>query len=243
MATLESGRAAAQPTPAASLPFGSQQYRDHFRATTVDRVGGRLGGKLYALVNLAVLLTILTALVVAMPAWPAHFLLLLPAYFLFINGLEYALHRFPMHRKMKGAEMVYEHVTIHHNFYCDRNFYFEEPRDFYAAILPYYIFIGLSVVIAVASGLVYLIGGLDDAMFFALCGYGYYLLYELLHFSYHAGENAFVKKLPFIRKFSRAHILHHQAKLMAHYNFNITFPIWDWLLGTSYKGPKPDGLP
>lgn len=240
MATLESGQAAALSKAAMTLPFGSKEFRDHFRATTVDRFGGRVGGRLYALANLLLLLSIMAALALAIPTWQLHFLALLPIYFLFNNGLEYALHRFPMHRKTKGFEVVYEHVTIHHNFYADRTFYFEEPRDYFAAILPYYIFIGLSVVIGLSSGIVHLVAGFDDALFFALCGYGYYLLYELLHFSYHASEGSYVKRLPFIKRLARAHILHHQVKLMAHYNFNITFPIYDCLLGTSYTGPIPD---
>lgn len=206
-------------------------------------MAGRLNGALYALANFLILIAIIGALVIAIPSYEPYFLLLLPAYFLFVNGIEYTLHRFPMHHKTKGFEVVYEHVTIHHNFFADRNFYFEEPKDFYAAILPYYIFIGLTLVITAVSGLIYVGFGLNNALFFTLVAYAYYLLYELLHFSYHTSENSFVKKIPFLKGLARQHILHHQTRLMAHYNFNITFPIFDWLFNTSYKEKDSVSMP
>lgn len=223
----------------ASLKFGSTEYRNFFR----NHLAGKLNGNLYVLINFLVLVSIIVTLAMSIPKYEPYFLLLLPGYFLFTNGLEYVLHRYPMHHKTPGFMVVYEHVTIHHNFYANRDFYFEEPRDYYAAVLPFYIFIGLTVVIAGVSGLIYLGFGLSNALFFALVAYCYYLTYEVLHFSYHMPADSLVKKLPFINGLSRAHILHHQTQLMAHYNFNITFPIFDWLLKTSYKDKDPGSLP
>lgn len=217
----------ASSTPS-SLPFGSAQYRQHFR----EQVTGRIPGPAYALLVLVLLVVIITALALLIPKYEPYFLVLLPAYFLFVNWLEYLLHRYPMHRKTRGMEVVYEHVTIHHNFYANEYFYFEEPRDYYAAILPWYIFIGLTVVIAAVSGMIYLFFGMSNALFFALVAYSYYLLYEILHFSYHTSEKSWVKKLPFINHLARRHIVHHRTSAMAHYNFNITFPIFDRVYGT-----------
>jgi hypothetical protein len=223
----------------ASLKFGSAEYRGFFR----NHLAGRLNGNLYVLINFSVLLAIILTLAISIPRYEPYFLLLLPCYLLFTNWLEYVLHRYPMHHKTPGFMVVYEHVTIHHNFYANRDFYFEEPRDYYAAVLPFYIFIGLTLVITAVSGLIYLGFGLSNALFFALIAYCYYLTYEVLHFSYHMPANSFVKRMPFINGLSRAHILHHQTQLMARYNFNITFPIFDWVFKTSYRGPKPEDIP
>ncbi|HEY1092021.1 MAG TPA: hypothetical protein VGE47_13090, partial [Burkholderiaceae bacterium] len=122
MKNVEVGGFAERAETSDTLPFGSQQYREHFRANTIHRFGGRLGGRLYAAANLLLLSGILLAIALAMPHWESSFLYLLPAYFIFINWLEYVLHRYPMHRKTKGFMIVYEHVTIHHNFYADKNF-------------------------------------------------------------------------------------------------------------------------
>ena len=228
----------ADPT-GATLPFGSAAYRSFFR----NHLAGKLNGNLYVLANLSLLVAIIAALALSVPKYEPYFWVLLPGYFMFVNGVEYVLHRYPMHHKTPGFMVVYEHVTTHHNFYANKDFYFEEPRDYYAAVLPYYIFIGLTVVIGSVSGVIYLGFGLSNALFFALVAYSYYLTYEVLHFTYHMPADSFMKKLPFINSLARAHILHHQTKLMAHYNFNITFPIYDRILGTSYKGPMPDALP
>lgn len=223
---------AASASASSRAPFGSEQYRQLFR----EEVGGRLGGRWYALLSLVVLVGIISALFMSMGVFGVRHLILLPIFFLVANGIEYFLHRYPMHRRMPGLTRLYEHVTIHHNFYADEKFYFEDPRDYYAAILPPYIFVGLSVLIAICSSVVYFLFGRDDALFFALVAYGYYLLYEILHFSYHAGDTSFVRAMPWIKGLARRHIEHHQVKKMAHYNFNITFPIFDKLMGTELKG-------
>ena len=214
-----------------SLPFGSEQYRQHFR----DHLAGPIPGPIYALLVLCLLIAIIVGLALSIPRYEPYFLVLLPAYFLFTNWLEYLLHRFPMHRKTPGMEIVYEHVTIHHNFYANEHFYFEEPRDIYAAILPWYIFIGLTLVIGAVSGLIYFFFGLSNGLFFALVAYSYYLLYEILHFSYHTPADGWVKQLPFIGSLAQRHVVHHRTNAMAHYNFNITFPIFDRVYGTLDK--------
>jgi hypothetical protein len=216
-------------------PFGSLEYRTRFR----EDVGKRMSGTYYALTILITLAIIISTLGFFLVShFSLYIVLLLPAYFLFDNLLEYILHRFPMHHKMKNFEMVYEHVTIHHNFYYGEHFYFEEPRDYYAAILPRYIFLGLTAVITVVSLILWPLFGLGHAVFFAMTAYSYYLLYELLHFSYHSPESSFLKKLPFVRRLSRQHILHHRSRDLANYNFNITFPIFDFVFGTRYKGKE-----
>lgn len=228
---VSGGQVALEARPAAAA-FGSEQYRREFR----EEVGGRLDGRWYAGIYLVILLAIIAVLFANVDSFGLRHLVLLPVFFLVANGIEYFLHRYPMHRKVPGLTRLYEHVSIHHNFYANEKFYFEEPRDYYAAILPAYIFVGLSVLIGLCAGAVYFLFGRDDAIFFALVAYGYYLLYELLHFSYHAGDSGLVKAVPWIRNLSRRHIEHHQTKRMAHYNFNITFPVFDKLMGTELKG-------
>jgi sterol desaturase/sphingolipid hydroxylase (fatty acid hydroxylase superfamily) len=38
----------------------------------------------------------------------------------------------------------------------------------------------------------------------------------------------------------RHHQTHHDPALMAQWNFNITFPVADWFLGTTYRAPPTD---
>ena len=66
---------------------------------------------------------------------------------------------------------------------------------------------------------------------------GMYLVYEFMHFCCHVDENCFVKYCPFVNTLRRHHTAHHNARLMMEVNMNLTFPIADWLFGTS--GPRP----
>jgi sterol desaturase/sphingolipid hydroxylase (fatty acid hydroxylase superfamily) len=60
-----------------------------------------------------------------------------------------------------------------------------------------------------------------------------YLIYEFMHFCCHVEENWFVRNCPFVNTLRRHHTAHHNARLMMETNMNLTFPIADWLFGTS----------
>ena len=60
-----------------------------------------------------------------------------------------------------------------------------------------------------------------------------YLIYEFMHFCCHIDENRFVRYCPFVNTLRRHHTAHHNSELMMEKNMNLTFPIADWLFGTS----------
>ena len=60
-----------------------------------------------------------------------------------------------------------------------------------------------------------------------------YLTYEFMHYCCHVDENWFVRYCPFVNTLRRHHTAHHNSRLMMEVNMNLTFPISDWLFGTS----------
>jgi sterol desaturase/sphingolipid hydroxylase (fatty acid hydroxylase superfamily) len=72
---------------------------------------------------------------------------------------------------------------------------------------------------------------------FLITAIGYFLLYEWMHLSYHLPEESKITQSRFIRALKRHHKTHHNQALMNDYNFNITFPIWDGIMGTAYRQP------
>jgi sterol desaturase/sphingolipid hydroxylase (fatty acid hydroxylase superfamily) len=42
--------------------------------------------------------------------------------------------------------------------------------------------------------------------------------------------------IPGARAAREHHRLHHDKALMGRYNFNVVFPLWDWICGTTSKG-------
>ena len=60
-----------------------------------------------------------------------------------------------------------------------------------------------------------------------------YLIYETFHYCCHVHENWFVRNMPFINTIRRHHTAHHNQGIMMKYNMNLTFPIADWVMGTT----------
>jgi hypothetical protein len=67
-------------------------------------------------------------------------------------------------------------------------------------------------------------------------GMAYFLNYEWLHFAYHCDPASLAGRWPGVQRLRRLHRDHHDPTLMTHYNFNITYPVGDWMFGTRYKG-------
>ncbi len=221
--------------------FATQAYRDYFRTDFIEKDGasrfmGIKNGTTYMIIVFSMLTVIPLALVLLISRFYWYFILLCPVYFLICNAFEYVLHRYPMHEKMKGLGFLYEHLTVHHSFFYNDTYYYEQPRDYMAVFLPLLYFSFITLVFSMASLTVYAVAGLDNALFFAVVAYTYYLMYEVMHFSYHAKTGGFFKSIPWVEKSARLHLYHHRIDLMNKYNFNITFPIFDRLFNTIYKG-------
>jgi Ketopantoate hydroxymethyltransferase len=60
-----------------------------------------------------------------------------------------------------------------------------------------------------------------------------HMLYEFMHFCCHVEENWFVRYTPFINTIRRHHTAHHDQSLLMEVSMNLTFPISDWMFGTS----------
>jgi sterol desaturase/sphingolipid hydroxylase (fatty acid hydroxylase superfamily) len=60
-----------------------------------------------------------------------------------------------------------------------------------------------------------------------------YLNYEFFHMCCHVKDDRIVKHIPFINTIRRHHISHHNTAIMMEKNFNLTYPIADWLFGTT----------
>jgi hypothetical protein len=108
-----------------------------------------------------------------------------------------------MHHKKQGMNTVYEHVTIHHNFFSNENYFYKEPRDYYAVLLPSYVFLGFLILISTVGFGIAKFAGHNEAWFFALIAFIYYWLYEVMHFAYHSRSEYF-KFLPAIDVCSQA---------------------------------------
>jgi hypothetical protein len=62
---------------------------------------------------------------------------------------------------------------------------------------------------------------------------GIYLNYEFFHWGCHVKDDSIVRRVPFMNTIRRHHIAHHNQAIMMEKNFNLTYPIADWLFATT----------
>jgi hypothetical protein len=227
------------------IPFGSNEFRECFRNTYIkDEAGARFigikNGRLYIALVAIILVSIPTFIYLQIDTFSLRHVALIPLYFLICNLIEYLVHRYPIHKKLKGAGFMYEHVTVHHNFYTDTLYYFEKWEDMMAVFLPILYFLFISVIITALSGFIAFLFHVNEGLIFMFVAYTYYLMYEVLHFSYHTKNDSLIKKMPYMKKLAQFHLEHHNPKLMNNYNFNISFPIFDTIFKTRFIAQKID---
>jgi hypothetical protein len=160
--------------------------------------------------------------------------LTIPLAFLYANLVEYSGHRWVMHRKVRGLGLVYErHAGQHHRFFTDQHMALEGWRDCKVVLFPAVLMVFYFGAFAVPLGLLLAwLATANVALLFVIVALGYYLNYELLHLAYHLPEGSRLLRLPFLMRLRRLHHRHHEPALMAQANFNITYPIGDWVFGT-----------
>lgn len=152
------------------------------------------------------------------------------------NFVEWAMHKYVMHRLIDvfALRAIYDrHTRQHHQYFTDTEYTIDTTREFRIVFFPWRV---LTVLIVSGSAL----GYLASMIFNPNVGYilfitmiGHYLIYETFHYCCHVHENWFVRNMPFVNTIRRHHAAHHNLGIMMHKNMNLTFPIADWIMGTS----------
>ncbi len=160
--------------------------------------------------------------------------LALPLSFLYANLAEYVGHRFPMHRPYRGLGLIYKrHAGQHHRFFTDQAMAYEQWRDLRAVLFPpllvLFFFGGFGLP---AWFLLDWLASANVAWLFIATAIAYFLNYEVFHAIYHLPDDHPLAGLPLVRRLQWLHRHHHDTRVMARVNFNISYPIGDWLFGT-----------
>ena len=157
--------------------------------------------------------------------------------FLVANFVEYFGHRIPMHNRILMGIMFHRHTGEHHQFFTEECMTCRSTRDYKIVLFPpVMLFVYLGVVAAPIGTAFYFFYNLNAAMLCVIMAMLYFLQYETLHFCYHLDEDAWAARLPVIRQLREHHRIHHAQQLMNSYNFNITWPIADFVFGTIFRG-------
>lgn len=156
-------------------------------------------------------------------------------FFLLCPFAEWALHRYIMHRPFKILFWwlrypFRSHALVHHNIYKADHTYHVQPGD-----------TGEKIPMAWWNSLVIVaIGCTMISSYFNYFGwkwlplalvimFGYYGVYEYIHWCMHLPKDRRVEMWWVFRKLNGHHLLHHRYM---HKNFNVVFPLADLVFGT-----------
>jgi hypothetical protein len=160
--------------------------------------------------------------------------LIVPLAFTGANIFEWWIHRYVMHRPVKGFMGIYKrHTLAHHQFFTEEEPTFDSTKDYRITFFPPYALATFICMTIVPAWITAQIWSANAAWLLMCTTTAIYLNYELFHMCCHVKNDWLVKHLPFINTIRRHHISHHNTSIMMEKNFNLTYPIADWLFGTS----------
>jgi hypothetical protein len=152
------------------------------------------------------------------------------------NFIEWGMHKYVMHRRIDvfALRAIYErHTREHHQYFTDNDVTIDTVREFRIVFFPWRVLIVLGVVGGALGWTAAQLVNANAGYILYLTMVGHYVLYETFHFCCHVHENAFVRHMPFVNTIRRHHTAHHNQGIMMHKNMNLTFPVADWIMGTS----------
>jgi hypothetical protein len=161
-------------------------------------------------------------------------LLTIPLTFIYTNLFEYLGHRYPMHHRTRFLHAVFKRHTLqHHHFFTSDYMDFDTINDFKIVLFPPVLLVFFSVFFVLPIfAVLYYFFSLNVALLYVATTLGYYLNYEWFHMAYHLPQTHLIYKIPGIQALRKLHYRHHDPHNMDKYNFNISYPVFDFIFRT-----------
>jgi hypothetical protein len=206
-------------------------FRERFRE---ENIGKNYSGKLHFVFITVWCLAGISVCVfyIHQPTWKQ--VLIIPLTFLYTNLFEYIGHRFPMHHQYQSLKAVFKRHTVqHHHFFTNEHMNCDSVNDFKIILFPPVLLIFFSLFfVAPIFAFIFYFFSLNAALIYVATTLAYYLNYEWFHLAYHLPETNLVYHIPGLRALRSLHHNHHNHKLMDKHNFNISYPVFDFIFGS-----------
>jgi hypothetical protein len=218
------------------LPAELTAFRDRYRSSVIGRYYNGFAHLAFVVVGSLVVIGLAISFVRA-PTWLDW--LCIPVTFLAANVVEFLGHRGPMHRRFRWLGLIFHrHTHEHHRFFPDEWVTCRSQKDFKIVLFPPVMLLFYLGSVAFPIGLLlYFFHTQNTSCFYVATTTFYFMSYEVLHFTYHLDEQTLVARLPVIRFLRKHHRVHHRTDLMTKHNFNINWPVADFIFGTIYRPP------
>jgi hypothetical protein len=165
--------------------------------------------------------------------------LFVPLVFVAVNFNEWHIHRNILHRRTWPLEVLFwRHTPEHHVVFVRDDMAMRSTREFRLVLIPAYGIVAIFVTtLPITLGL-WLLASHNLAALWVATTMGYTVAYEWLHLSYHLPAESRIGRSPLVRALRRNHAAHHTPELMQRWNFNVTIPLADWVLGTIHPSTR-----
>jgi len=164
-------------------------------------------------------------------------LLTVPVVLVLVNLNEWHIHRNVLHRRTWPLEVLFwRHTPEHHVIFVRDDMAMRSAQEFRLVLIPFYGILAIFVTTLPLTAALWLLVSPNVALLWVASTMGYVVAYEWLHLAYHLPATNPIGRSRLIAKLRRHHAVHHTPELMQRWNFNVTVPLADWLLGTIWQG-------
>lgn len=164
--------------------------------------------------------------------------LVIPLVCILANFFEWRVHKHVLHRRFWPFEVIYDkHTPMHHMIYVEEDMALRSVKEFRLVLIPAMGVLGIVLGAApVAFAVAHFWSAAAGWLFLVTAGL-FMVSYEVLHLCYHAPKDSFIGRRRIIARLRAHHAKHHDPRYMQRWNFNVTVPLFDWIMGTM----APDG--
>lgn len=160
--------------------------------------------------------------------------LIVPAVLLLANFFEWRVHKHVLHKRRWPLQVIYDkHTPMHHMVYIEEDMALRSTKEFRLVLIPAAGVLGIVLAAAPLAIVVSKVWSGPAGWLFLLTASLYMVTYEVLHLCYHAPGDSFIGRLAFIKVMRAHHAKHHDPRFMQKWNFNVTVPLFDWIMRTT----------
>ena len=165
--------------------------------------------------------------------------LFVPVVLVAVNFNEWHIHRNILHRRMWPLEVLFwRHTPEHHVVFIRDDMAMRSSQEFRLVLIPAYGIVAIFFTTLPITAALWFFASHNLALLWVATTMGYTVAYEWLHLSYHLPAESRIGRSPVIRWLRRNHAAHHTPELMQRWNFNVTIPLADWVLGTIHPSTR-----
>lgn len=147
-------------------------------------------------------------------------------------GFEWFVHRYVLHASFPLLSIIHRKHIQHHMIYTDQDMAMRSRKELHLILMPAYAIVAVLLFIAPVITIIGLLFGTAAAKIVLTTMMVFFLAYEWLHYAYHHPPGTLISRSRIIQTLKENHRKHHNPKVMQRYNFNVTFPIFDWIMKT-----------